>query len=188
MGLDQVIGEVRRDGEARAQATLKAARSEADSILAAAKAQAKAHEKTRLDAATRESEQVKAQAMSRAESEARKAVLTAEAELRDALRAQVLKHFGDLPAKAREAHIKALVKTAAAIIPVGSVWGTASDTTALKAQKTYKHAGSLPIAGGIVVESEDGRTRLDLSYETLLEGQWRDVLKAEAGLFRPSGT
>ena len=43
---------------------------------------------------------------------------------------------------------------------------------------------SVPISGGIVVESEDGRTRLDLSYDTLLDGMWRDVLKAEAELFR----
>jgi V/A-type H+/Na+-transporting ATPase subunit E len=184
MGVDQVIGEVRRDGEARAQATLKAARQEADAILAAAKAQAKTHEKARLDAAARESEQVKAQALSRAESEARKAVLTAEAELRGQLRAQVMRHFAQLPAKAREAHIKALAKTASAIIPAGSVWGAETDAAALKSAKPFKHAGSLPIAGGIVVESEDGRTRLDLSYETLLEGMWRDVLKAESTLFR----
>ncbi len=63
-------------------------------------------------------------------------------------------------------------------------WGAAQDTTALKAQKTYKHAGSHAIAGGIIVESEDGRTRLDLTYETLLDGMWRDVLKSEAALFR----
>lgn len=184
MGLEQVIGEVRRDGEGRAQATLKAARQEADSILAAAKAQAKAHEQARLDAAAREAEQAKAQAMSRAESEARKAVLTAEAELRETLRAQVLEHFAGLPAKTREAHVKALLKTAQAVIPAGKVWGAEADAAALKAGKAYKHAGSLPVAGGIVVESEDGRTRLDLSYETLLDGLWRDVLKAEADLFQ----
>ena len=187
MGLDQVIGEVRRDGEARAQATLKAARQEADAILAAARAQAQALEKARLEAAAREAEQAKAQALSRAESEARKAVLTAEAELRDALRSQVVAHFAALPAKAREAHVKALAKTAQAVIPAGKVWGADKDAAALKSvAKGYAHAGSLPITGGLVVESEDGRTRLDLSYETLLDGMWRDVLKAEAGLFQPA--
>lgn len=184
MGVDQVIGEVRRDGEARAQAILKAARQEADAILSAAKAQAAKEEKARLDQAQRDAEQARAQAMSRAESEARKAVLTAEAQMRDALRAQVAAHFAALPAKAREAHLKALLKTAAAVIPAGQVWGADKDAAALKAAKPYKHAGSLPIGGGIVVESEDGKTRLDLSYETLLDGMWRDVLKAEAGLFR----
>ena len=184
MGLDQVIGEVRRDGEMRAQAIVKAARTEADAILSAAKAQAAKDEKARLDQAARDAEQAKAQALSRAESEARKAVLTAEAELRSRLRANVVAHFADLSAKARDAHLKALLKTATAVIPAGSVWGAEKDAAALKAAKPYKHAGSLPVAGGIVVESEDGKTRLDLSYETLLDGMWRDVLKAEAELFR----
>lgn len=184
MGLDQVITEVRRDGEARAQATLKAARQEADAILAAARAQAQALEKARLEAASREAEQAKAQALSRAESEARKAVLTAEAELRDELRRQTVAHFAALPAKAREAHLKALLKTATAVIPAGKAWGADKDAAFLKGAKPYAHAGSLPIAGGLVVESEDGKSRLDLSYETLLDGAWRDVLKAEAGLFR----
>lgn len=184
MGLDQVIGEVRRDGETKAQAILKAARSEADGILAAARTQAHAYEAARLELAAREAAAVKAQAASRAESEARKAVLTAEAELRGDLRARVLQHFNDLPAKARESHLKALLATAQGVIPAGSVYGSAEDTAALKAQKTYKHAGSLPMAGGIVVESEDGKARLDLSYETLLDAMWRDVLKSEAELFR----
>lgn len=184
MGLDQVIGEVRRDGEAKAQATIKAARSEAEALLAAARAQAHAYEATRMEQAERDATALQAQAASRAESEARKVVLSAEAELRDQLRENVLKHFHDLPAKTREAHLKALVAQAQSLIPAGSVWGAASDATALKSTKGYKHAGSLPIAGGIVVEAEDGRTRLDLSYETLLDGMWRDVLKAEAELFR----
>ena len=184
MGLDQVIGDVRRDGDTRAQAVLASARKEADAILANARAQAAAYEKARLEAADREAAAAKAQAGSRAESESRKAVLTAEAELREALREQVLAHFAKLEPKHRESHLKSLLDTAKSVIPSGSVWGAAQDTTALKAQKTYKHAGSQPIAGGIIVESEDGKTRLDLTYETLLDGMWRDVLKAEANLFR----
>ena len=184
MGLDQVIGEVRRDGDTRAQAVLANARKEADAILAEARSRASAYETERLQAAEREAAAAKSQAASRAESASRKAVLTAEAELRDALREQVLAHFGELDAKRRESHIKALIETAKAVIPSGHVYGAAQDTTALKAQKTYKHAGSEPIAGGIIVESEDGKARLDLTYETLLDGMWRDVLKAESALFR----
>ena len=184
MGLDQVIGEVRRDGETKAQAIVKAARSEAQAILDAAREQAKAYEASRLEAAARESEAAKAQAASRAESEARKAILSAEAELRQSLRAKVLAHFAGLPAKTRGVHLLALPATALKVIPTGSVWGAEADATALKSLKGYTHGGSIPITGGLVVESADGRTRLDLSYETLLDGMWRDVLKAEADLFR----
>jgi vacuolar-type H+-ATPase subunit E/Vma4 len=183
MGLDQVIVEVRRDGEARARAIVEAARKEAAAILDAARAQAKQLEQARLAQAEKDAAAVAAQAASRAESEARKTVLAAEAQLRSELKAAALKGLGELPAKSREKHLKALLAQAHGVIPKGLVWGAAQDTTFLHGQKTYKHAGSLPIAGGIVVESEDGANRLDLSYETLLDEAWRDVLKAEAALF-----
>lgn len=183
MGLDQVIGEVRRDGEARAQAIVAAARKEAQAILEAARAQAKAHEASRLAAADKEAAAIAAQGASRAESEARKAVLSAEAQLRTELKAAAVQGLSKLPAKAREKHLKALLARAQAIIPKGTVWGASQDTAYLAGQKAYRHAGSLPIAGGIVVESEDGANRLDLTYETILDEAWRNVLKAEAGLF-----
>jgi len=183
MSLEQVIVDVRRDGDARAQAIVAAARKEAQGILDAARAQAKSLEQARMAQAEKESAAVTSQAASRAESEARKAVLAAEAQLRSELKATVTKGLGDLPAKTREKHLKTLVAKAHGIIPKGTVWGASQDTAVLTGQKTYKHGGSLPIAGGIVVESEDGMNRLDLSYETILDEAWRDVLKAEAKLF-----
>ena len=150
MGLDQVIGEVRRDGDTRSQNVLANARKEADAILTEARARAAAY----------------------------------EAELRDALREHVLAHFAKLDAKARATHVTALIATAKGVIPSGKVWGAEKDGPALKNQTAYKHAGHQPVAGGVIVESEDGRTRLDLTYETLLDGMWRDVLKAESALFR----
>ena len=184
MALDQVVADVRRDGEARAQAILAQARKEADGILAAARADAKALEAARLAQADREAAQATAQAGSRAESDARKAVLAAEASLRQRLRKQVLADLAALPAKTREAHLAALLKTAQDAVPAGKVRGAESDAAFLAKAKPYTPAGSLPIAGGLVVESQDGTVRVDLSYETLLEQAWRDILKSEAGLFQ----
>lgn len=183
MGLDQVIGEVRRDGDTRAQAILDNARREAKLLLDQARAQAAAYEQSRMTAAAKDAAAVAAQVASRAESEARKVLLASESGLRSDLRAAVLKGMADLPAKSREAHLKALVAQAQKVIPAGKVWGAAADTTFLHTQKAYKHAGQAPVAGGIIVESEDGMNRLDLTYETLLDEAWRDILKAEAGLF-----
>ncbi|HUR61454.1 MAG TPA: V-type ATP synthase subunit E family protein [Candidatus Thermoplasmatota archaeon] len=183
MGLEQVIGEVRRDGDARAQAILDNARREAKLVLDQARAQAAAYEAQRLAQASKDAAALTSQVASRAESEARKLLLASESERRAEMRAAVLKGMADLPAKSREAHLRALVAQAQRVIPAGKVWGAAADTTFLHAQKSYKHAGQVPIAGGIVVESEDGMNRLDLSYETLLDEAWRDILKAEAGRF-----
>lgn len=183
MGLSEVITDVRKDGEARAAAILAAARKEATAILDGARGQAKAFEATRLADAERQAKQVASQVASRAESDARKAVLSGEAALRAQLKAAILKALQAAPAKSREAHLKALVARAQKVIPAGKVWGAAADAALLEKAKPYAYAGATAIAGGILVESESGDARLDLSYETLLDDAWRDILRAEAGLF-----
>lgn len=183
MGLEQVIGEVRRDGDHRAQRKLDEANAEVARILAAAKDKADAYLAERMMAAERDAAQLHAQIRSSSEFEARKSVLTTEAALRADLWSTVLEGFGDLPAATRKKHITALLKTAQGVIAKGTVFGAAKDADALKAQDTYTYGGEADIIGGIVVESEDGANRLDLSYETQLADMWRDVLKQEAGLF-----
>jgi len=116
MGLDQVVSEVRRDGDSRAQARNFLLPRGVAFPATEGNRKRIAQEKARLEAADRESAAAKAQAASRAESEARKAVLTAEAELRDALREQVLAHFAKLDAKTRATHVTALIATAKGVI------------------------------------------------------------------------
>lgn len=183
MGLEQVIGEVRRDGDERAKSILDDARSEAQRLLEAARQKAQDYEAERLRAARRDAEQLQAQIRSGAEFEARKEVLRTEAELRAQLRDTVLQGFAALPDDARKRHIEKLLATAKQTIASGTVRGAPADEAVLKSQDQYAYAGTGDITGGIVVESQDGRNRLDLSYETLLDDMWRDVLQAEAGLF-----
>lgn len=183
MGLEQVIGEVRRDGDQRAKKLIDDAQAEASRILAAATEKVQAYEDERMKAATRDAEQARQQIRSGAEFEARKLVLRAEAELRGELRQAVLDGFATLPAATRAKHITALLATAKKTIPDGVVRGARQDAKALESQTTYKYGGQADIAGGIIVESANGMNRLDLSYETLIADMWRDVLKAEAGLF-----
>ncbi len=183
MGLEQVIGDVRKDGDQRAQQILDDAQAEADRILDAAKATVKDYEQQRQTAADRDVAQLTAQVGSSAEFDARKTVLTTEAELRGELRAAIMDHFGELDDATRKQHIEALLKQAKATIPDGSVFGSKKDQATLEAQSEYTFGGELDILGGIVVESSDGDHRLDLSYETLIDGHWRDILRQEAELF-----
>ncbi len=183
MGLDQVVQEVREGGEKQAQEILAAARSEADAILAQAHEQADAYKAQRLAQAERDVEQLKRQHLSNAQFEARKLVLETENELRATLRTTIVEGLAGLGAAARKKHIAALLKQATAVVPSGKVWGAAADAKVLGDAKEYTFAGEVDIAGGLIVESEDGTVRLDLSYETLLDDAWRDVLKAESGLF-----
>ncbi len=183
MGLEQVVQDIHRETEARVKQILDLAHQEAADVLAEARQKAADYEASRLAQADRDGAQQATQVQSNAEFEARKHVLAAEAELRDELRQKVLEGFAALPAKTRQKHATALLKQAKETISSGRVWGAKKDLTALGKQKSFEVAGETDIAGGIIVESEDGRIRLDLSYETLLDGMWRDVLRQEAGLF-----
>lgn len=183
MGLTEVIGDVRKDGETRAQALLDDANAEAKRLLDAAKEKVATYHADRLAQAERDAGQVEAQVLSHAESEARKHVLTAEAEMRKDLRETLLEGFAALKDATRTKHVKALLKTGKDVVGKGTVFGAKADQDTLKAQRSFAFGGVVDIAGGIIVESEDGLTRLDLSYETLLGDLWRDVLRHEAGLF-----
>ncbi len=182
MGLEQVVQEVRTGAEQKAKDILAEAQAEADRIMQDAQGKADAYKAQRLAQAERDVEQIKKQAISHAQFEARKAVLSTENELRDELRARIIDGLAGLDDKTRAGHVKTLLATAESIIPTGQAWGAAQDEKALSGGK-YAFAGATDIAGGLIVESEDGRERLDLSYETLLGDVWRDVLAAEAGLF-----
>ncbi len=182
MGLDDVVQEVTAGAEARAKEILDAAQAEADGILGNARDQAAAYEADRLAQADRDVDQIKKQAISNAKFEARKIVLSTEGELREELRARIIDGLAALDEKTRTGHIKSLLTKAEAVIPTGKVFGAEQDAAALK-EGSYAFGGTVDIAGGLVVESDDGKERLDLSYETLLGDVWRDVLASEAGLF-----
>jgi V/A-type H+/Na+-transporting ATPase subunit E len=183
MGLQEVVHEVRDGAERRAQEILQAARAEADGILDDARKQVAAYEAERSALAKRDVEQVRRQGESHAGFESRKRVLETESRLRIELRGHIISGLAALDEKTRGKHIEKLLKQATGLISSGSVRGAKSDEAVLKSAKPYNYAGTIDIAGGIVVESKDGSERLDLSYETLLDGVWRDVLAAEAGLF-----
>ncbi len=182
MGLQEVVQEVATVAERRAQDILDAAKAEADGIRADAREQVKAYQADRAAQADRDVAQLQRQLLSNAQFEARKLVLETESELREQLRAIIVAGLAELPSDTRAAHLKTLLTRAKDTVPSGKVWGAAQDADVLKASD-YEHAGDLDIAGGLVVESEDGTIRLDLSYETLLDDVWRDVLRAESGLF-----
>ncbi len=182
MGLEQVIDDIRGDGDRRAEAILASAKEEAQGILKEAKERATAYEVQRLTQADKEAELVARQTVSSAEFEARKMVLSTQAALRKELRSRVLESLAGMDAEDREEHVKALLDRAKQIIPDGTVHGSERDEVALGRQKTFKEGKPIKGAGGIIVESSDGMARLDLTYETLLDEAWRDITRQESSL------
>ena len=183
MALEQVVDEVAQSAQRQAEQILQNARDEAAAHIAKAKQAVADYAAKRGQAAQADAAQAHDQIISHAEFEARKHVLTTESGLRAQLRARVLHAFEDLDPAARKKHLETLAARAREVIPAGKVWGAAADEAVLSGLDGYSFEGAVDIAGGMIVESDTGDVRLDLSYETLLDGMWRDVLRQEAELF-----
>lgn len=173
MALDKVVDNIRAEGRAQAQATVQAAKHEADAIIADAKRQADEVRAKRTGEATANADAFLKREVAGAELEARRLRLTAERELMTAIRAEVEKRLGALPADKREAHIKALIAKAG--VTGGRVW-VAKQDEAIARKLGVEVAGTFEGLGGVVVESPDGATRENLRYETLLEEIWATSL------------
>lgn len=178
MGLDKVVENIRAEGRQKADAVVAEAKKEAEAILADAKRQAADIVNRRTAEGNAAADALLKREIANADLEARRARLTAERELMTALRAEVEKRLGSLPADKREAHLKALAERANA--SGGKVWVAKQDEAAAK-KLGFDVVGTFDGLGGIIVESPDGATRENLRYETLLDEIWSESLPQVAG-------
>ncbi|HET6404150.1 MAG TPA: V-type ATP synthase subunit E family protein [Candidatus Thermoplasmatota archaeon] len=173
MGLDKVVESIRGEGRTQATSIVSAAKAEADAILADAKRQAaEITARRQSEASTAADAHIKRE-VAHADLEARRLRLTAERELMVNVRAEVEKRLAALPADKREAHLRTLI--AKANVPNGKVWVAKQDEASAR-KLGLNVAGTFEGLGGVVVESEDGATRENLRYETLLDEIWNTSL------------
>lgn len=183
-GLARHAGRIAASGNREAEAILAEARRKCEDILAEAKARS---EQARHDARERaldEATRLEHQEVSGAELEARKMLLTAQKDVLDAVVGSAIKKLGSLPAEAERQILARLLARAGKVIPRGRVYARPEHASQITSAG-YEHAGSDRIsAGGIIVESEDGRIRLDLRYESLVQEAWnRNVKEIVDALF-----
>jgi vacuolar-type H+-ATPase subunit E/Vma4 len=181
MGLEKVVDNIRGEGRSSAQGTVAAARKEADAILADAQRQAADVRTKRTSEATAAAESLVKREIANADLEARRLRLAAERELMTHLRAEMEQRLRSLPEAKREAHLKALV--AKANQPSGKIWVAKQDEK-LAHKLGLKVAGTFEGLGGVVVEAEDGATRENLRYETLLDEIWSGSLSEVSKLLK----
>lgn len=167
---------VRSKGREEAERILAEARVEANEILAKAANEARAAaEKARADAEA-ESRTMERNEMSGAELESKRKRLLAQKQALDQVAAAALTRISELPSDKRRALVGALLVRARRDVPSGGVYCHEADRPQAEAAG-YRYLGPLQGAGGIVVESADGRFRVDLRYETVLQETWARSVK-----------
>jgi len=165
--------EIREDGEARAADIIDEADADADDILAAKESEIE-----------NEIEQEREQRLSSAKLEAKQKRLEARRDVLQEVRADVEERIANLGGEDREELTRTLLDAAAEEFDSDdtiTVYGRADDeellTDVLADYDGFEYAGEVDCLGGVVVESEQSRLRVNNTFDSVLEDVWEDNLK-----------
>ena len=185
MSLETVVTDIKTEAEARAEEIREAAESEAESIIEAAEADAEEILEEREAAVERQIAQEREQTLSSAKLEAKQARLEARRNVLEEVRETVESRLASLAGDEREELTRALLEAAAEEFEDAnsvSVYCRADDEALLEEiladYDGFTVAGTRECLGGVVLESDESRVRVNNTFDSVLEDVWDDNLKA----------
>ncbi len=186
MSLDTVVEDIREEAHARAAELREEGESRAEEIESAAEADAEEIESAAVEAVEREIDQLREQRHSSAKLEAKQKRLEARRDVLSDVREGVETEIAALEGDTREELTRTLLEAASVEFEAGDdvrVYGRASDSELLEsileedAYDGYTVAGEYDCLGGIVVESEQSRVRVNNTFDSVLEDVWEANLR-----------
>ncbi|MFB6270064.1 MAG: V-type ATP synthase subunit E [Halobacterium sp.] len=184
MSLDTVVEDIRDEARERAKEIREDAEQRADDIVAEAEADADDIVAEAEAEAEREIEREREQKLSSAKLEAKQMRLEARRDALEDVRAAVEDRIAAIDGDEREELTRALLDAAADEFDEDSdvrVYGRSSDealiSDVLDDYDGFEYAGEYDCLGGVVVESETSRVRVNNTFDSVLEDVWEDELK-----------
>jgi V/A-type H+-transporting ATPase subunit E len=184
MSLDTVAEDIRDEARARAEEIREEGEERAEEIVADAEADAEEIIAEREAAVEREIEQQREQSVSSAKLEAKQARLEARRDALEDVREEVETTIAEIDGERRRSLTATLLDAAAEEFGEGesvSVYGRADDEALLEdlleGYDGFSVAGTYDCLGGVVVESEESRVRVNNTFDSILETVWEDNLK-----------
>ena len=185
MSLDTVVEDIRDEARARADEIRSEADERAEEIIAEAETDADRIREDREAEVEREIEQEREQRLSSAKLEAKQARLSARRDVLEDVHDDVESAVAEIDGERREELTRALLSAAVSEFDDGDeirVYGRSEDESLLEDILTdYDDAtvaGETECLGGVVVESESSRVRVNNTFDSVLESVWEDNLKA----------
>ncbi|QIO20977.1 V-type ATP synthase subunit E [Haloarcula sp. JP-L23] len=184
MSLDTVVEDIRDEARARADEIREEADERAEEIISEAEADADQIREEREAEVDREIEQEREQRLSSAKLEAKQARLGARRDVLQDVHEDVEQAIADLEGDRREELTRSLISAAVEEFDGDSlqVYGRADDQDLIEDILTdyddAEFAGEYDCLGGVVVESEASRVRVNNTFDSVLESVWEDNLKA----------
>jgi V/A-type H+-transporting ATPase subunit E len=186
MSLETVVEDIRDEARARAEEIRQEGEERAEEIVAEAEAEAERIRERREREIEREIEQEREQTLSAAKLEAKQKRLEARRDVLEDVRDRVETAIAELEGDRREELTRSLLDAAAAEFDESetvSVRCRASDADLVEeiladeAYEGFSLTGDHDCLGGVVVESETSRVRVNNTFDSVLDGVWEDSLK-----------
>ncbi|SFB79697.1 V/A-type H+-transporting ATPase subunit E [Halobiforma haloterrestris] len=186
MSLDTVVEDIREEAHARAEEIRNEGEARAEEIESAAQADAEEIVESAERDVEREIEQLREQRLSSAKLEAKQKRLEARRDVLEDVHEQVEDELATLEGDSREELTRALLEAASVEFDDGddvSVYGREGDRELIESiledaeYDDYEYAGEYDCLGGVVVESEGSRVRVNNTFDSVLEDVWEDNLR-----------
>jgi len=184
MSLDTVVEDIREEASARAEEMEREAEQRAEEIVAEAEDEAEEIVAEAEREVEQEIEQEREQTLSSAKLEAKQQRLSARRDVLGKVREAVEERIATMEGERREELTRALLEEATDEFDGSdsvSVYGRAEDRELLESiledYDGYEYAGEHDCLGGVVVESEGSRVRVDSTFDSVLEEVWEDNLR-----------
>ncbi|UWG46639.1 Archaeal/vacuolar-type H+-ATPase subunit E [Halanaeroarchaeum sp. HSR-CO] len=185
MSLDTVVEDIREEARARVEEIEADAEERAEAIVADAEAEAAEIREAAEREVEREIERKRDQRIASANLEAKQERLEARREVLSSVREELENRIETLPDEDREQLVRVLLDAADEEFDEDAtleVYTRAADTdlleTVLEDYDRFELAGDIDCLGGVVVESDQSRVRVNNTFDSLLEDVWEDNLKA----------
>jgi V/A-type H+-transporting ATPase subunit E len=185
MSLDSVTEDIKEEARARAEEIRSDAEETAETIISDAESDAEEIRAQKEREVERQIEQEREQRLSSATLEAKQQRLATRRELLEEVRSEVEAELVDLDSDTREELTRELLEAAATEFDDSNtveVYGRADDESLLESIVSefdnFEYGGEVDCLGGVVVESEESRVRVNNTFDAVLEDVWEDFLQA----------
>lgn len=184
MSLEHVVDDIKDEARARAEEIRADAEEEAEAIIDEAEADAEAITDERAAAVESQIDQEREQALSSAKLEAKQQRLEARRDVLADVREDVEAALAELSGDRREALTQTLIESAAVEFDddaTVTVYGRGDDQELIEEILTdydgFSFGGDRECLGGVIVESDTSRVRVNNTFDSVLNTVWDENLK-----------
>lgn len=184
MSLETVVEDIREKARTEAQSIRSEAEAEAETIVAEAETEAEEIRSEAEQRAEQRIQQAREQKLSSAKLEAKQERLEAQRDVLDEVYEAVTDEIASLKGDERRELTETLLDVSASEFDEGSpvsVFGRDTDAELLQDlvedRVGFEHAGSVECIGGVVLESDASRVRVDNTFDSILDVVWEENLR-----------